>query len=148
MPGWTSPSSSSVGLRALSLLMGIFLVFMALDKTEWFGDAGILTGRLEEWRDSAGASSRWYLETIAIPGAPLFARLVPLAEIAAGMALILGFKVRLAAAAVFLMVLNFHFAADIVFHYSYLTNAYGLPLLGGLLALAIGGTRLPLALST
>jgi hypothetical protein len=46
-----------------------------------------------------------------------------------------------------LMVLNFHIASDVIFQYSYLTNAYGLPVLGGLLALALGGTRLPLSAS-
>ena len=55
---------------------------------------------------------------------------------------------RLAAALAFLMVLNFHFAADLIFRYSYLINAYGLPILGGLLALAVGGgTRLPFSVS-
>ena len=65
----------------------------------------------------------------------MFARVVVLAELAAGAALILGCRVRLAAALAFLMVLNFHFAADLIFRYSYLINAYGLPILGGLLAL-------------
>ena len=62
-------------------------------------------------------------------------------------ALILGFQVRLAALVSILMILNFHFASDVLFHYSYLTNAYGLPVLGSLLALIVGGTRLPFSLS-
>jgi hypothetical protein len=45
------------------------------------------------------------------------------------------------------MVLNFHFASDVLLHYSYLTNGYGLPVIGGLLALAIGGRRLPFSVS-
>ena len=44
------------------------------------------------------------------------------------------------------MVLNFHFASGILFEYRYLTNGYGLPVLGGLLALALGGAALPLSL--
>jgi uncharacterized membrane protein YphA (DoxX/SURF4 family) len=135
------------GLRALSVLLGVFLIFMGLDKTDWLMDGGILTRRLQDWRASAPAMSRWYLETIAIPGAPVFARLVLLGELAAGTALVCGVKVRLAAAASLVMVLNFHFASDVIFHYSYLTNAYGPPVLGGLLALTIGGTRLPFSLS-
>ena len=55
---------------------------------------------------------RWYLETVCIPGTPLFARLVPLGELAAGLALILGFWTRMAAIVAFLMVLNFHFATS------------------------------------
>jgi hypothetical protein len=46
----------------------------------------------------------------------------------------------------FLMVLNFHFASGALFQYRFLTNGYGLPVLGPLLGLAIGGARLPLSL--
>ena len=77
----------------------------------------------------------------------MFARLVPLAELAAGAALVCGYLVRAAAVLAFFMVLNFHFASDVLFHYSYLTNGYGLPVLGSLMALAIGGARLPLTIS-
>ena len=91
--------------------------------------------------------ARWYLDTIAIPGAPVFARVVLLSELSAGTALILGFQVRLAAMLALVMVINFHVAADVIFRYSYLTNAFGPPVLGGLLALAIGGVRLPFSLS-
>ena len=36
--------------------------------------------------------------------------------------------------------------AGYIFKYSYLTNGYGLPVLGGTLALALGGARLPFSL--
>jgi uncharacterized membrane protein YphA (DoxX/SURF4 family) len=136
-----------VGLRIVSLVMGLFLISMALSKLAWLTDSGILTAQLREWLDTAGPASRWYLETVAIPGAPVFARLVPLGELATGTALVCGFWVRLAATVALLMVLNFHFAADILFHYNYLINGYGPPVLGSLLALAIGGRRLPVTVS-
>lgn len=140
--------SGSSALRVLSLVMGLFLIFMGLDKRGWLTDGGeFLTARLYEWLETASSASRWYLETIAIPGAPVFARLVLLGELATGAALVCGFRVRVAATVALLMVLNFHFASDILFHYSYLTNGYGPPVIGGLLALAIGGTRLPLSIS-
>ena len=140
--------SPAGALRILSLALGIFLIFMAADKIAWLTDSTILARRLQEWRGMARPAARWYLEAIAIPGAPVFARVVVLSELAAGTALILGTRVRLAAALAFLMVLNFHFAADLIFRYAYLTNAYGLPILGGLLALAVGGgTRLPFSVS-
>lgn len=139
--------SSAGGLRALSLMMGTFLIFMAIDKVAWLTDDRILMGLFEEWLATAPAASRWYLETVAMPGVALFARLVPFAELAAGTALVCGFRVRLAAAVTLGMVLNFHFASDVLFHYSYLTNPYGQPVLGGLLALAIGGGRLPFSVS-
>ena len=140
-------SPAAAGLRALSLLMGVFLLFMGIDKWPWLTNDGVLAGRFQEWLASAPPASRWYLERVAIPGTPIFARLVPVAEMALGAALVCGFKVRVAAAIALVMVFNFHFASDVLFHYRYLTNGYGLPVLGGLLALALGGGRLPLSLS-
>ena len=85
-------------------------------------------------------------EHVCLPGAPVFARLVVLGELSCGVALVAGVWTRLAAALGFLMVLNFHVASGAIFQYRFLTNGYGLPVLGGLLALAIGGGRLPLSL--
>jgi uncharacterized membrane protein YphA (DoxX/SURF4 family) len=147
MPTIATAGSPAVGLRVLSVMLGVFLIFMGLDKIGWLIDSGFLTRRLQEWYIAAPPLSRWYLETIAIPGAPLFARLVLFGELAAGAAMLCGVKIRLAAVLSLLMVLNFHFASDVLLHYSYLNNAYGPPVLGGLLALAIGGTRLPFSLS-
>ena len=140
-------SSAAGGLRALSLVLGTFLLFMGLGKLSWLTDSGFLLGELRQWRDDAPAASRWYLEMVAIPGAPLFARLVLIGELTAGAALVCGFRVRLGATAALLMVLNFHFASGIIFTNGYLTNGYGLPVVGGLLALAIGGARLPFGVS-
>jgi len=137
--------ASAVGLRALSVLLGVFVLFMGIDKIAWFADDSRLAGLFQEWRGAAPAYTRWYLDRVAIPGLPVFARLVPLAELSVGVALITGFQARLAAALMLFMVVNFHFASDVMFHYSYLINAYGLPVISGLLALVIGGKRLPLS---
>ena len=134
-------------LRILSVMMGVFLVSMGLDKIAWLTDGAILTRTLQEWRSTARPLARWYLDTIALPGAPVFARVVMLAEMVAGAALILGVRVRLAAALALLMVLNIHVAADVIFQYSYLLNPYGPPVLGSLLALAVAGSRLPFSVS-
>lgn len=145
MPFSTAVGSQGTALRALSLLLGVFFLFMGIGKIGWLTDTGPLLGLLQEWRAAAPPASRWYLETIAIPGVPVFARVVPLAELATAAALISGFRTRLAATVALLMILNFHFASDVIFHYAYLTNGYGLPVIGGLLALALGGSRLPLS---
>ena len=127
--------------------MGVFLIFMGLDKIDWLMDGAILTQKASGVARHGAAPRPVVSRTIAIPGAPVFARVVPLAELAAGAALILGIRVRLAAALALLMVINFHVASDVIFRYSYLMNAYGPPVLGGLLALAIGGVRLPFSVS-
>ena len=134
-------------LRVLSAIMGAFVFFMGVSKWSWLADTSVLAGRLHEWLASAPPASRWYLERVAIPGVPIFARLVPIAEILLGISLVFGFRVRLMATITLLMVLNFHFASDVLMHYSYLTNGYGPPVIGGLLALALSGTRLPLSVS-
>ncbi len=132
-------------LRVLSLALGVFLLFMGLDKLDWFADSGFLERRLQEWRGTARPLVRWYLDMVAIPGAPVFARVVPIAELSAGTALLLGIWVRWAAALALLMVINFHFASDIIFRYDYLINGYGLPILGGFAALVLGGKKLPMS---
>jgi uncharacterized membrane protein YphA (DoxX/SURF4 family) len=138
---------SATGLRVLSLFLGVFFVFMGLHKLAWLTDGGVLTRQLTEWLATSPAASQWYLRTVAIPGAPVFAPLVVIGELATGAALLIGFKPRIAALVGLFMVLNFHFAMGVLLQYSYLWNGYGPPVLGGLLALVIGGGRLPLSLS-
>ena len=141
----TGGGAAAGGLRLLAMFLGVFLIFEGLGKLAWFTDSGPLQGALQGWLKDAPPTSRWYLETFAIPGVPMFARLVPFGELAAGVALVLGFWTRLAAAFAFLMVLNFHVASGAIFQYRFLTNGFGLPVLGGLLALAVGASRLPLS---
>ena len=104
--------------------------------------------RLHKWADAGVPVSKWYIETLLLPGVPVFARLVFLGEVAAGLALFFGFWVRPAAIVTFLMVLNIHFAHSSIFQFGFLSKGDGLPILAGLLALAIAGNNLPLSLST
>ena len=133
------------GLATTRILIGVFFVFEGLSKLRWFADTSILSGRLAGWLQAAGpgSTSRWYLEHVAVPGTMWFARLVPLGEICSGLALLLGIWTPLFAFIAFFMALNFHIAGDTLFRYSFLTNGYGLPVLGSTLGLAIGGVRLP-----
>ena len=139
--------SGAGGLRVLSLFMGTFLIFMGLGKLGWFTDSSFLVAELRDWWGSAPAVSRWYIDTVAMLGAPLFARLVPFGELASGAALVAGFRVPVAAGVALLMVLNFHFAMGVIFQWAYLTNGFGLPVVGGLAALALGAQRLPFSVS-
>ena len=133
------------GLTVTRICLGVFLLFQGLGKYQWFADSSILSGRFHEWLNMAapGSISRWYLESIALPGLPVFARLVPLGEIASGLALVAGFYTPVFAFIAFFMVVNFAVASGLIFTYSYLTNGYGLPVIGSTLGLAVGGVRLP-----
>ena len=145
--GGSTGGASAYALRILALMLGAFLVFNGLDKLSWFLDSSILAGRLEGWLASAAPESRWYIETVAMPGVPIFARVVPIAELAAGAALIVGFWTRLAAFMALAMVANFHLARGLFFSVEFLTDGVGFPVLGALLALAIAGARLPFSVS-
>jgi uncharacterized membrane protein YphA (DoxX/SURF4 family) len=133
------------GLTALRLCLGVFFLFEAIGKLGWFASSAVLRSRLTEWAETVPAISRAYITYICLPGAEVFARVVPIGEFSVALAFLLGGYTRLAAILALLMVLNFHFASGVMFEYSYLTNGYGPPVLGGLLALAIGGTSLPLS---
>jgi uncharacterized membrane protein YphA (DoxX/SURF4 family) len=135
------------GLAVIRICLGVFFLFEGIGKLPWLLNPGILAGRFNGWLSdaAAGSLSRWYLEHFAIPGTAIFARLVPLGELAAGMALIIGFWTPLAAMLAFVMVMNIHVASGALFKYAFLTNGYGLPVVGPTLGLAIGGIRLPLS---
>lgn len=139
---------AATGLRALALMLGVFFFFQAMGKARWLLDSSLLQEQLEGYLRTAPPISRWYLETFAMPGVPAFARIVMLGELATGLALLTGFWVPLAATLAFLMVLNFHVATGEIFSYAYLTSGFGLPVLGGLLALAVGGRNLPLSVDS
>ena len=143
-----SGPGGGLAFRLLAIAVGVFFLGMCSSKIAWFTDSDILLQKFQMiFLPKAPPIVRWYLETVCIPGTPLFARLVPLGELAAGTALILGFWTRMAAFAAFLMVLNFQFATSAFWSIDFLRDGSGLPLLGALLALATNRARLPLSLS-
>jgi len=133
-------SRERVALLAVRIALGVFFIFEGWDKLPWMINPGLLTTALQKWADTGVPASKWYIETILIPGAAVFARLVFLGEVATGLALLSGVWLRPAAILAFLMVLNIHFAHSTIFQYGFLSKGDGLPILGGLLALAIAGS--------
>jgi uncharacterized membrane protein YphA (DoxX/SURF4 family) len=135
-----------MGLWVVRIGLGVFFLAEAYQKLPWLADGSLLAGRLEEWLTAATPLNRWYLERVTLPGAPIFARLVMLGELATGLAFIFGVWTRLAASLALLMVLNFHYASGtLLTGLRFLTDGHALPVLSGLVALAIGGHRLPLS---
>jgi len=136
------------GLTFLRILLGVFFLFHGLNNLPWLLDASRLSQQLAAWEHSAraGSFSAHYLQRAAIPFAGVLARLVPAGQITAGLALIAGVWTPLFAFVALVMIVNFYIASGAIFTFAFLTNPYGLPLLGGTLALAIGGVRLPLSL--
>ena len=133
------------GLAILRICIGIFFLFEGIGKIRWFTDTSQLASMFAAWSQAvpAGSWSAMYLERLAMPYSTVFARLVPLGEMASGIALIVGVWTPFSALVAFFMALNFQFASGALFKYSILTSGYGLPVLGSTLALALGGVRLP-----
>ena len=133
------------GFAILRICIGIFFLFEGIGKLRWFTDTSLLAAQLAGWAQAVpgGSWSHLYLERVAIPYASTFARLVPLGEITAGVAMVAGFWTPFFALVAFFMALNFQFASGALFKYSVLTSGYALPVLGSTLALALGGVRLP-----
>jgi len=136
----------ATGLVALRTFLAVFFLAEAFGKLRWLINSEGLSTRLNEWAKNANSWNTWYLHHVALPYLEIFARVVMLGELCLGLGLLLGVFTRPAAILGFLMVLNYHFASGAIFHGDFLTNGYGLPVLGGLLALAIGGGRLPWSL--
>jgi uncharacterized membrane protein YphA (DoxX/SURF4 family) len=140
---YQKPASGGTQVIALVLLrvfVGVFMFFFGFEKAPWILDATPLAAQLSSWLVDAPPVSRWYLERL-IPGAPAFARVLPLAAMGSGIALTIGFWTRIAATVSLLAVLSLQLAAGAMFKFDYLTDAGALPLAGGLLALMIGGER-------
>jgi len=142
-PRAAGSGAASWGLRLMAVMVGVFFLSMGLNKVAWLADSSILMHKFDLFLKGAPPATQWYIDTIAKPGVPVFARIVPIAELSTAAALILGFWVRLAAALALLMVLNFHVATGELFTREFLLDGAGLPLLGALLALAIAGGMLP-----
>ena len=129
------------GIVILRICIGIFFIFEGLGKIRWITDSSVLAGQFTTWSQAAppGSISQWYLHRVATPGVTIFARIVPLGELLSGLAMVVGFWTPLFAFVAFFMALNFHVAGGTLFKYSFLTNGYGLPVLGSTLALALAG---------
>ena len=138
--GQKSGRAQAAALVLLRVLLGVFMFFFGVDRASWLLDATPLATQLSSWLLDAPPASRWYLERI-IPGAPVFARVVPVGAMLGGLALVAGFWTRMAALLSLVVVLSLQLGAGSMFRYAYLGDASGLPLLGGLLALMIGGDR-------
>jgi len=136
----------SAGLLIIRICAGTFMVFFGIEKSAWLLDSTPLATQLSSWLQDAPAFSRWYLERL-IPGAPVFARALPVGCLCGGLALALGLWTRMAAALSLLMVLSLQLAAGSMFEFGYLGDAGGLLLVGALLGLIVGGGNLPLSLS-
>lgn len=138
--------STAVALRVLSLGLGVFFVAMSMNKIAWLTNANLLSDRFVRWAPTASPSVRWYLDTIALPVAPVLARAIPISEFCVGLSFVVGLWIRPAAAIALFLVLNFHFGTSALYAWEFLRDGTGPPVLAALVALVIGGRSLPLTI--
>ena len=138
---------TAMALRIVTLGLGIFFLAMSYNKLAWFGEPSQLTQRLERWLPDAAPYARVYLQALAIPGAELFARIVPIAELLTALSMLTGLYMRIAAAAALFMILNFHTATSSFSSADFLGDATGPPMFAALIAVIVAGRGLPLSFS-
>jgi uncharacterized membrane protein YphA (DoxX/SURF4 family) len=141
----TGAGGQAYGLALMRVLIGVFFLFTAIDKLGWLISSEELINRFSGYLHNASSWNRWYLDQL-VPGLPIFARVVVVGEFATALAFLTGFWTQLAAIVGFVLVANYHVVTGTMLRYSFLTDPFGLPLLGALIALAVGGARLPWSL--
>ena len=137
---------TAIALRILAIGLGVFFVAMSLNKIAWLTSPNLLSDRFLRWAPAASRSVRWYLETIALPAAPLLARAIPISEFCVGLAFIVGLWIRPAAALALFLVINFHFGTSALYAWEFFRDGTGPPVLAALVALVIGGRSLPVTI--
>jgi hypothetical protein len=142
-PGSRDGNMTLVGLRVLTLGVGLFFLFMSLNKLAWLANPDLLADRFTRWLPTAAPYARMYLQTVAIPGAEVFARVVPIGEFLTAIAMHAGNRTNIVAAAALFMIINFHLATSSFSSVAFLRDGTGPPLFAALLALALTPRRLP-----
>jgi uncharacterized membrane protein YphA (DoxX/SURF4 family) len=142
----TAIGSTAIALRVLALGLGVFFVAMSMNKIAWLTNTNLLSDRFVQWAPAASPSVRWYLDTIALPAAPVLARAIPIVEFCVGLSFVVGLWIRPAAAIALFLVLNFHFGTGALSAWEFLHDGSGPPVLAALVALVIGGRSLPLTI--
>ena len=133
------------GLVLTRIGLGVFFLAEGIGKWRWLFEPQILVGQLTRWFEAAtpGSIPHTYLAKVAVPYAVIFARLVPVGEMSAGLGMVLGIWTPFSAFVAFFMALNFHVASGAIFTRAFLTSGYGLPVLAPTLGLVFSGKRLP-----
>ena len=124
-----------VALRLISIGLGIFFLAMSYNKRAWFADPTQLSGRFDRWLPNAAPYAQVYLRTVAIPGANVLARVVPVAEFLTALSMLTGIWTNVSAPLALLMILNFHTATSSFSSIEFLRDGTGPPMFAALMAL-------------
>lgn len=138
--------STRLALRVVTLGVGLFFLFMSLNKIDWVTNPDLLAQRFERWLPNAAWYAQPYLRFVAIPGVGAFARLVPLGEFCTAVAMLTGVYTRFAAVTALFMIMNFHVATSSFSSWDFVRDGTGPPLFAALIAIALVKGPLPYTL--
>jgi uncharacterized membrane protein YphA (DoxX/SURF4 family) len=119
-------------------LAGVFLS-LGLGKFHegWLTTPEHLASSLTSYQQHAGGAQLVYLESVAIPYAGIWSRLIVTGEFLLGVSLLLGLLVRGTAAVGIFMVLNFHAANGNLFSLNFFGSPWASLIVAGLLVLCL-----------
>jgi uncharacterized membrane protein YphA (DoxX/SURF4 family) len=134
---------STIQIFMLRLAIGGLFLTIGFEKIHegWLTSAAPLAQSLNNYRQHAAGPQLTYLDTVAIPYAGIWSRLMALGETAVAVSLLLGLLTRLSSLVAMFMVVNFHAATGNLFSLNFFGSPWAAPLMAGLLVifLARGG---------
>ena len=128
----------NIQILLLRLALGALFLNAGLSKINdgWLTSDQELLSSLTTYQQKA--STDWqkrYLETVALPYVSIWAKMIPLGEVALGASLLLGLLTRFSTAMGIIMVLNLHAANGNLFTFGFFQTPYAALVLACLLAL-------------
>lgn len=117
-------------MAALFLYLGITKI-----DANWIQSPEKLVASLNNYHQKATGIHQTYLETIAIPYANLWSKLMAIGETAIGISLLLGLLLRLSCIVGIIMVLNFHAANGNLYSLTFIGSPWAALIIAGFLIL-------------
>jgi uncharacterized membrane protein YphA (DoxX/SURF4 family) len=128
---------SSFQIFVLRLAIGGLFLSLGVNKIHegWLSNPAPLQQSLNNFHQHAAGPQLTYLDSVAIPYAGLWSRLMAAGETAVAVSLLVGLLVRLSSLVAMIMVANFHAATGNLFSLNFFGSPWACLLLAGLLVL-------------
>ncbi len=128
---------SAIQLFIIRLALGALMLHGGFEKYQegWLRDAAPLRSSLESMQQHASGYQLQYLDSVAIPYASLWSKLICMGELALGISLLLGCLVRFSTLVGMLYVLNLYAANGMLYSLKFFASPWAALLFSALLAL-------------
>ncbi len=128
---------TAIQLFIIRLALGALMLHGGFEKYQegWLRNSAPLQASLESFQQHASAYQLRYLESVALPYASLWSKLICAGELALGVSLLLGCLVRLSTLVGMVYVLNLYAANGTLFSLSFFASPWSALLFSALLAL-------------